>query len=179
MTVIEIIRALKLEYSNNPLRSSLAILQTTAILIGVVQYVREAWQPSTTQLGIPTLLLQVDPDGSFRGDLMVSADTGPSANALKIKVYGVSEDKTTYLIRDLDSVSVSSGQIFTVARLKIKNPSEQILFCINGKNERGATLNQNIVVEQDGSATSKFISQSLRAYKSIPQAEMPKTPACP
>jgi hypothetical protein len=172
--------ALKLELANNPFRSFLAFLQTFTILIGVSQYMWELWwNPPTTQLNVPLLQLLGDPDGSFRGEVIISADGGPPTKTLEVRIFGVNDDMTIYLIRTLNNIFVASGQADTVARVKLENPPRQLLFCFRGKNTRGASLVQRGIVDQDTSALGELGKKTSRSYRPIPQADLPQQPICP
>lgn len=158
-------KALKIELSNNPFRSFLASLQTIAILIGVSQYMVRLWNPPSTFFDVSTLMLQIDTNGTFSGDIILSTDSGPSIKQLDGQVYGVDLNVQTQRIRNIHVLSIGSGQASKIALLRVQKPPAQILFCLHGKNIEGATLKQRLLLEQDASTTSELLKGQLAACR--------------
>ncbi len=172
--------ALKAEWRINPFRSFLALLQTIAILLGVGRYLREARvPPPLTFVDVSTLLLQIDTNGTFKGDVMIPADTGPSLRQFKGRVYEVEANTQIQKIREISAFNLDSGQAKKIAQLQVQRLPSQILFCFNGRNVAGAILDQRLLLERDISATYTLIMDKMGIYQSIPDEDLPKQPVCP
>lgn len=170
---------LKTEVSNNPLRSSLAVLQTFTILLGVGKYVLQTGSHPATRVSVPYLQLQKEAGTDFfAGYLMVQADRGPSIDSFTVKVSGLSDAMTSNPIREIKDASIETGQVDTIARIRTQRPPDQILFCFEGRNSQGGALTRRVIVKQDGSEVGKSVSERLKSYQMIQQVDLSQKPTC-